>query len=132
MKIDPAISRAISFCLLTPLFFFGCASLKSGNSNTMPYLEYAKGACFGFCPSFRLSLYADGTLLFESRRFTKKEGVYTRQLTKKERSAVDQNYANADWESYKEYYESQIPDLQMITFESNGKKTRFRENGRSK
>ena len=31
--------------------------------------------CFGFCPAYKLTIIADGSVVFEGRRFVKQEGV---------------------------------------------------------
>ena len=41
--------------------------------------------CFGFCPVYKLTITADGTVVFEGRRFVKQEGAQIRSAVNRER-----------------------------------------------
>ena len=127
-------SRHILFFILSVvsvLISSSCVSSKvanSQNNSNLPHLDMYKGACFGQCPSYRVSVYPDGTALFESRRFTDKVGVFTRKLTEKENKSLEQLMTVCNWESYINYYESQLPDLQMTAIRSGHYSVKFKEN----
>ena len=108
-----------------------CVSSKVANSQNnlnLPYVDMFKGACFGQCPSYRVSIYQDGTALFESRRFTEKVGIFTRKLTTKEIKTIEQLMIVCSWDTYINYYESQLPDLQMTAIRSGQYSIKFKEN----
>lgn len=73
-------------------------------------------ACFGACPVYSLSIYADGTVIYNGERFVDVEGEQTGSI---DPAAVDQlvaGFAAAgyfDWND--EYTEMYVSDLPTIT-----------------
>lgn len=53
--------------LFTLLFLFSCST----NKMDTPYskIEYSAGACFGFCPIYKMTISSDQTAVFEAKRF---------------------------------------------------------------
>lgn len=47
-------------------------------------LTYETGPCFGACPVYRVTVNADGTGLFEGRRFTATSGAQRFRLTRRQ------------------------------------------------
>jgi hypothetical protein len=92
-----------------------------------PIIEMSKGACFGQCPTYRLSVYEDGTILYEGKRFTDRIGIHSRQLTDTEYSTIQHNLSNLRWDEYQEYYDSRLPDLQMVTMKKGAYTVKFKE-----
>lgn len=45
------------------------------------YVKMSRTRCFGTCPEFDLTLYGDGRLDFDGRRYTKLEGQHMRQAS---------------------------------------------------
>lgn len=117
------------FALLS-LMLFGCKTQKMSMASQKdgPVVEMYRGACFGHCPVYLLSYYSDGTILYEGHRFTERNGIYLRQATESEKTAITQNLANLQWQNYEEYYESQIPDLPVTSLSHKGRTTKFKEN----
>ena len=121
----------ISIALVFVFSLSNCISNKMAypqNNPNLPYLDMFKGACFGQCPSYRVSIYKDGTALFESRRFTEKVGMFTRRLSDNESRSIEQLMTLCQWETYIDYYESQLPDLQMTAIRSGPYSVKFKEN----
>lgn len=52
--------------LLLPLMIISCSTQYSGNYSK---IEYEAGACFGFCPMFKMTINEDRTAVFEAERF---------------------------------------------------------------
>ncbi|MDX1685330.1 MAG: DUF6438 domain-containing protein [Saprospiraceae bacterium] len=120
----------IQICILPFFIFFTmCTSSRNAFQEKVqgPMVELYKGACFGTCPVFKLSVYEDGTILYEGHRFTERTGIHARKLNKKERETLHQILEGMDWSSYKNYYESQIPDLQMTVIEHGTQQYKFKE-----
>ena len=55
------------FSLLGLLLLLNCSTTK--NAATYSKIEYSAGACFGFCPIFKMSISDDRTATFEAERF---------------------------------------------------------------
>lgn len=54
---------------LVALALAGCATMTPEDGG-VPSISYETGPCFGACPVYRVTVNADGTGLFEGRRFT--------------------------------------------------------------
>lgn len=120
------IYSSLVFIIIILVSCSGSKNLFQNRANG-PNVELYKGACFGECPVFRLSVYPDGTALYEGQRFTDRMGFYTRQLSEMELTALTQNLSNMHWDEYENYYESQLPDLAMTMVEHGNESFKFRE-----
>ena len=75
-----------------------------------------RGPCFGECPVYSLTIYTDGTVVFNGERFTEVEGEHTLQI---EPEVVDQLIAGFEqagffeWDD--EYTDMSVTDLPYIT-----------------
>ncbi|KIA83178.1 hypothetical protein OA84_06405 [Kaistella solincola] len=54
------------FSLLSLLFLTTCTSRKNTEYMT---IKYESGACFGFCPIYKMTINADRSAIFEAERF---------------------------------------------------------------
>lgn len=55
------------FSLLGLLLLLNCSTTK--NAATYSKIEYSAGACYGFCPVYKMTISSDRTALFEADRF---------------------------------------------------------------
>jgi len=61
--------------LATVAALAGCATTGAVNAEGSPAsISYETGPCFGACPIYRVTVNADGSGLFEGRRWTRVEG----------------------------------------------------------
>lgn len=60
--------------LLTLCAFVLFTSCATTNSSKYSKIQYEAGACFGFCPIFKLTVNPDRTAVIEAERFTFTEG----------------------------------------------------------
>lgn len=70
----------LSLALLGP--FVGCNGAGYTDRAVIPQgiprdlkITLERTECFGFCPVYKLTITADGSVVFEGRRFVKQEGV---------------------------------------------------------
>lgn len=78
-------------------------------------IEISKGACFGRCPVYTMTVYGQGLVSYEGKRFTDKVGIYTKQLLEVEYTQLFKAFKDANLWQYQDEYNSRIPDLPMIT-----------------
>ncbi len=110
-RIIPALAAAILVALVAPMTL--PASAQEPDAEIAVTLE--RGACFGSCPIYKVTVYTDGTVVFEGERFVEAEG---RQTTTIEPEVVEQLVAGFeaagyfDWED--EYTEMTVSDLPTI------------------
>ncbi|QDP86322.1 hypothetical protein FNJ88_12455 [Chryseobacterium sp. SNU WT5] len=53
--------------LLVFTFMISCSTTQ--NASKYSKIEYSAGACFGFCPIYKMTIDSDRTALFEAERF---------------------------------------------------------------
>lgn len=58
--------------LLTLMLLMSCVTT---NSSKYSKIEYEAGACYGFCPIFKLTINPDRTAIIDAERFTFTEGT---------------------------------------------------------
>ena len=80
-----------------------------------PIIVMSKGACFGTCPVYTISISDTGEMLFEGKRNTKKLGKYSKKL-----DLVSLKNLLGKFEEYKfmeldDFYESKISDTPSIS-----------------
>ncbi len=116
MKVQHLIFTAILFVV------FSCKSKKEIIEEPVQVSEaekveitMSKGSCFGRCPVYTISLNQQGYSVFHGKRFSDRKGWFEKTFTKKEYEKVLSAFANSDFESFQDVYESEIPDLPLVT-----------------
>ncbi|HRF38748.1 MAG TPA: DUF6438 domain-containing protein, partial [Saprospiraceae bacterium] len=79
-----------------------------------PVIEMSKGACFGRCPVFTLTIYSNGVAAYKGERHTDKMGLYLKRLPKSELESLLLAFKKADLWQYPDVYRSQFPDLPAV------------------
>lgn len=82
------------FSAIALLLIFSCAT-----QNTSPYakIEYEAGACFGFCPIFKLQINPDRTAVIEAERFTFTDGKSKDDFSKPKEGTFTTNIKEEDF-----------------------------------
>lgn len=76
----------------------------------MPFVQLETGACFGFCPIFRLTVRNNGWTEYEGKRFAVKAGLDSFQLTTAELTLLREKVKSVDLWQYPERIETQTAD----------------------
>jgi len=106
---------------LLPVLLYSCSPQKTSQYSQ---IEYEAGACFGFCPIFKITIQRDKTAVIEAERFTfakgnskadfskPKEGTFKTTLTPENFQKLIQLLNGADLKSLKsEYKNKNVSDL---------------------
>ena len=120
------MNRPLSLLLRPSLFFSlfvillasSCAVVAPKNTNLNELnkvIEMSKGPCYGSCPIFTITVYSNGVVAYKGERFTNKNGLSIKVLSKSKHQSLLSEFADADLWQYKDVYRSQIPDLQTVT-----------------
>jgi len=125
-------------CICLPLLFLLMAC-KTSNSNAVkskngkgdvilirahtPLVSMTKGPCHGTCPIYTMTVFNDGVINFDGKRFCDKLGPHTTTLSDTELTFLQQKIDLLDTDSYPEKIQSNIPDFPSIklTFSEKGK-----------
>ncbi len=79
-----------------------------------PLYYLSKGACFGKCPVYTMTIHNDGIAEFKGAKFTKLLGTYRKSITKDQMAELDRLFTASDFLSFQTNYESLLPDLQLV------------------
>lgn len=89
------------------------SGFQGDNENIVITLE--RTPCFGFCPSYHVAVYGNGTVVYEGRDFVEVKGEQRSEIPQQDvKELVDQFYA-ANFFSLRDRYEAQITDLPSQT-----------------
>jgi len=77
-------------------------------------LTLDKGACFGSCPVYTLSIDNEGNAIYEGKRFTDKSGIHKKKLSKQVLQKLAKQLNDSNFFSFLEQYRSDIADLPLI------------------
>lgn len=103
--------------IVTMSFFFGCKSKKDfsnlGEEEVRFYLQ--KGACFGTCPVYFLTIYQNKTAVFNGEMNVDKKGEYRKTLDDKTFKELQKAFEKADFVNFEKEYKSNVSDLPKIT-----------------
>lgn len=50
-------------------------SVSLGTPKRTPVITLEREACFGMCPVYKLTIFSDGTVIFEGKNYVKKKGI---------------------------------------------------------
>lgn len=64
------------FAALLVLTVAGLSAQSASKHGTIKEVTLSRGMCFGSCPSYDLTLRADGTAVFEGKQFAPRKGKY--------------------------------------------------------
>lgn len=114
------IGKVALFLIAASLFIIGCKANKGtskSNSKNADDVVYflKKGACFGRCPIYSLSIYGNGLAEYNGVKFTDRLGKYQKKLSKEEVSGLETLFGSTDFSQIQSFYESNIPDLPSTT-----------------
>lgn len=106
----------IRFCLLLLLAaHFSCKTGQKAATARAPFIELKSGACFGFCPVFRLTVRNNGLVEYEGIRFAEKIGLDSFRLTKAELSGLRKKVQEVNLWQYPDRIETQVADAPFVT-----------------
>lgn len=110
----------LGLCAL--IFLFSCTSQATNSKYTK--IEYQAGACFGFCPVFKMTINPDRTAIFEAEHFNfndkpskdefskPREGTFTGTIKEKDYNKLIRLLDGLDVKNLKDKYGSRnITDL---------------------
>lgn len=115
--------RILSIACL--VVFTSCGTQRLSQTDE-PVLIYQKTACFGQCPTYTMSFYANGTVKLEGRAHIDKLGTYEKNLGKKRVKYLLKTLDEIDFCSLDDAYGMGVSDFPstIISYECDGQKKR--------
>lgn len=117
------------FCFL---LLSSCKTSKdlSDLNNDDIRFSLSKGACFGKCPVYTLTIYQNRLAVFEGINFTNKQGVHQRTIAKKEFKRLEKLFSSSNFDKFQKEYKSDLVDLPMIRIGYHNGKNYLESKGR--
>jgi Domain of unknown function (DUF6438) len=91
------------------------------------FLTMERTPCFGKCPSYKLSIFNTGNVVYEGFTFAKKEGKHTKTLSKKQLTEIQDQIEAINLFEMNDKYASKITDIPstILYVVYNGKKKKI-------
>lgn len=80
-----------------------------------PKIVLSKGACFGDCPVYTLTIYNSGLMKFNGVRYTQMDGKHEMQLDEESYVSLVKAFDKADLWQFEDMYSMDIADLPSTT-----------------
>lgn len=93
-----------------------CRPLTTNDMTKLkPRIEMFKGACFGSCPVYKLTIYEGGIASFEGQQFTDRMGLHTKKMEPAAYRELIKTFEEAQLWGYQNLYKAEVPDLPTVT-----------------
>lgn len=120
---------------------FSCAT--SQNTSNYSKIEYEAGACFGFCPIYKMTINKDRTATFEATRFNfsqdrqsqESEGTFKGKIDQEQYDQLLSMLDSLDPKTLKDYYGNKnitdLPTSYLTLSSDEGTVKRIQDYGKS-
>ena len=87
------------------------------------FITMERTPCFGKCPSYKITIFNTGNVIYEGLQFAFKKGKFTKKLTKSQLNEIDSQVKKLHIFELKDVYDSMITDIPSckLYFNFNGK-----------
>jgi len=106
---DAMLPSIVAMMLLT-----GCQDLVARPVPSDFLVTFERGPCFGMCPVYVLTVFADGTVTFNGVSFVLAEGTQTATLPPQQVTEIYQAVLDTDFFDLEDRYEVAATDLPSI------------------
>jgi len=108
-----------SSCLNTPNNVLKNNDYTSQVFEENSFLSMRRTACFGKCPTYEVSFYKNGKVLYEGKKFVKNEGLYEGKINIKTIALIQDKIREIDFFELDSIYDARISDLPSVILEVN-------------
>lgn len=110
-------SKYLAVLLIISILGTACSSLNRSFSteNAKQIVSMSKGLCYGSCPSFDFTVYDNGVLVFDGKKFTKRQGPHYKKVSKETIEEIKSTCLTTNLWRFNEIYRSRLPDAQTVT-----------------
>jgi len=88
--------------------------------------------CYGMCPSYKVTISADGAILFEGRRFVKKVGTAESMISQEQLRGLIERFDKINFFGLRNRYEEPGDGCEGFVTDNPSANTSIRINGKSK
>ena len=88
--------------------------------------------CYGFCPSYKITITADGSVTFDGHRFVKQTGIAKSSITQPQVRELVSRFEKINYFSFRDRYESYRDGCKQWSTDSPTAITSIRISGKTK
>jgi uncharacterized protein DUF6438 len=92
-------------------------------------LTLERTLCYGTCPSYRLTIFADGRVEYEGRKFVKVEGNRTKRIPTSAVAELRVELGKVNYFALRDRYASQLDGCPIVWTDNPSAMTSVRRNG---
>ena len=81
------------------------------------FFSLYRGACYGTCPSYKITINGDGSFTYFGKRYADRLGGYKGNITNEETKNFFMKLAKYNWSSYPDEYPIDNVDFPQFTLE---------------
>lgn len=101
----------------------GCASQKQKAPETLVTIE--RTPCLGKCPTYTLSIFANGTAIYNGSAHVLRMGKASLKLSQTDFKAIRQSLESLPFDSYLSSYGTPIRDIPFVIINHKGKQVKI-------
>lgn len=139
MIIPSKLSRLLMVATLASVFGFVATNTRCQvagvNSQEIPadtLITLERTACFGSCPDYKITVLADGTVVFEGRQFVKKTGTAESVVPGEQLSGLLAKFEEIRFFNLKDQYITFLDGCESEVTDHPSAITSIRTNGKTK
>lgn len=95
-------------------------------------ITLTRTSCFGYCPSYKLTISADGMVSFEGRDYVKTKGTIKSRISRKQLQQLISEFKKLNYFSLRDTYQSEEDGCSTVWTDYPSATTSIRLNGKTK
>jgi acetamidase/formamidase len=115
--------------MIPKAIFVGQTGSQNANADQ---ITLERGACFGTCPVYKLTIKSDGSVTFDGKRFTKTTGIATGKINQADFRALVSEFEKINYFSLPDAYTPGTKECPRMITDMPSANTSIRLNGRAK
>ncbi len=89
--------------------------IEINQSEDSLFASISRGACYGTCPIYKMSIYQNGTVILEGIRFMEPRGKYKSSLSPEEMQQFIDKAIEINFFALEDTYDSPVTDIPSVT-----------------
>jgi hypothetical protein len=126
------MKQRLVFCLLLTLAVFVSTSAQQKPIPEDTLITLQRSVCYGTCPDYKLTIQADGTVIFEGGEFVKVKGVARGHISPDDLRNLIAAFEAASYFSLNDTYETEKDGCAEVWTDNPTTITSIRINGKTK
>lgn len=112
--MPPKLRNSVFLSIVAAMLLTGCQAFFPRTTPADFIVTFERGPCFGTCPVYILTVFADGTVAFKGVGFVLAEGTQTATLSPQQVTELYHAVLEADFFDLEDRYEVAATDLPSI------------------